>query len=130
MSNKIKTNNIFQNNQLSSTKLLEIELQENRQKLAEQKQTISDLNIRKKQAQKVEAQLKALQTQYEAEKEITAQMIQSYNDKCTNTEQKLSDAQKIIENLESTITTIKQENEKNIKDIQGIFNFSFYVTLD
>lgn len=123
MSNKIKTYNIFQNNQLSSTKLLEIELQENRQKLAEQKQIISELNIGKKQAQKVEVQLKALQTQYEAEKEIASQMIQSYNDKCTNTEQKLSDAQKIIENLESTIMTIKQENEKNIKDIQGKYNF-------
>lgn len=123
----MKNDNIFQNNQLSSTKLLEIELHENRQKLAEQKQIILELNINKKQAQKVEAQLKALQTQYEAEKEITAQMIQSYNDKCTNTEQKLLDAQKIIENLESTVTIIKQENEKNLKDIQGIYNFLFCV---
>lgn len=126
----MKTNNIFQNNQLSSTKVLEVELHENRQKLAEQKQIISELNISKKQAQKVETQLKALETQYEAEKEITAQIIQSYNDKCTNTEQKLSDARKIIENLESSLTTIKQENEKNLKDIQGIYNFLFYVTLN
>lgn len=50
-------------------------------------------------------------------------MIQSYNEKCTNAEQKLLDAQKVIENLEFTLTLIKQENEKNLKDIQGIYIF-------
>lgn len=105
---------------MTSTKSLETELQEAKQKLAEQKQIASELNMSKKYAKQIETQLNILQLEYESEKKITAQTLQSYNDKFTNTEQKLMEAQKIIADLEYNLVLIKEENEKSLKEIQGI----------
>lgn len=113
---------LFQNNQLSSTKSLEIELQETKQKLAEQKQITSELNVIKKHSQKLQAQLDALQTEYEAEKKTSAQTLESYMAKCTNAEQKLLEAQQTIEHLESTLVLLKNNNEKSLMDIEGTYD--------
>lgn len=85
----------------------------------EQKQITSELNVNKKHTQQLQVQLDALQTEYEAEKKTTAQTLESYKDKCTDAEQKLLEAQKIIENLESTLVLLKKNNEKSLKDVEG-----------
>lgn len=85
----------------------------------EQKQITSELNVTKKQTQQLQVQFDALQTEYETKKRITAQTLESYQNKCTDTEQKLLEAQKIIENLESTLVLLKKNNEKSLKDIEG-----------
>lgn len=112
--------NIFQNNQLASTKSLEIELQETKQKLAEQKQIASEVTVAKKHAQQIETQFNALLIEYESDKKTSAQMLESYNNKCSNAEQKLLEAQKTISDLELNLNLLKQENEKSLKEIQGI----------
>lgn len=105
-----------------SSKSLKAELQETKQKLAEYKQIASELNVTKKNEQQILAQFNALQIEYESEKKTAAQMLKSYNDKCTNAENKLLEAQKNITDLESSIIILKQDNEKSLKELQGIKN--------
>lgn len=95
-------------------------MQETKQKLAEQKQITSEFNIVKKHSQNILSQFNALQAKHESEKESNAQMIELYNDKCTNSEQKLLEAQNMIADLKLNLDVLKQENEKCLKEIQGI----------
>lgn len=74
----------------------------------------------KKHAQQIQNQFNALQIEYETDKKTSAQMLESYNEKCTNAEQKLLEAQKTIADLELNLVLLKQENEKSLKQIQGI----------
>jgi len=62
---------------------------------------------------------------YESEKKTTGEMLELYNVKCTNAEEKLIKAQQIIADLESTIVLIRQENVKSLKDIEGMFNLQY-----
>lgn len=111
---------MFQNSQVASTKLLEAELQETKQKLVEQKQITSELNAAKKQAQQIQIQFNSLHAEHESDKKAAEQMIESYNDKCKNFEQKLLEAQKTIADLESNLILVRQDNEKSLNEIQGI----------
>lgn len=105
---------------MSSTKSLQTELLETKQKLVEQKQIASELIIAKKHAQQIETKFNSLQTEYESEKKTTENMLESYNDRCKKTEQDLLEAQKIIAALESNVLLLKHENEKNLRDIEGM----------
>lgn len=78
------------------------------------------MNIVKKQAKQIEIQFNTLQTEYESEKKNAIQKLESYNDKCMNTEQKFLEAQKIIADLESTLVLLKDNHETSLKEIQGI----------
>jgi len=68
----------------------------------------------------IETQLNTLQIEYESEKKIAAETLQSCNNKFTNSEQKLLEAQKMIADLESNLISIKEENVKSLKEIQGM----------
>jgi len=105
---------------LSSTKSLQTELLETKQKLLEQKQIVSELNTAKKHAQQIQTKFNALQLDYESQKKITENMLESCNEKCKNSEQNLLEAQKVIATLESNILLLKHENEKNLIEIQGM----------
>lgn len=105
---------------MSSTKSLQTELLETKQKLVEQKQIASELNIAKKHAQQIQTKFNTLQLDYESQKKITENMLQSCNEKCKNAEQNLLEAQKVIATLESNILLLKHENEKNLIKIQGM----------
>jgi len=105
---------------LSSTKSLQTELLETKQKLIEQKQIASELNIAKKHAQQIQTKFNTLQIDYESQKKITENMIESCNEKCKNAEQNLMEAQKVITALESNILLLKHENEKKLIEIQGM----------
>lgn len=107
---------------MNTTKSLETELQETKNKLSESKQIVSELSNAKKHAQQVQTQLDNLQAQYEAEKTTAAQMLESYNVKYTNAEQKLLEALKNIADLESAMVVLREENEKQLKDIQGVYS--------
>ncbi|XP_060874388.1 unconventional myosin-Va isoform X3 [Metopolophium dirhodum] len=113
------------NNQLSSTKSLQTELLETKQKLIEQKQIASELNIAKKHAQQIQTKFNTLQIDYESQKKITENMIESCNEKCKNAEQNLLEAQKVIAALESNILLLKHENENNLIEIQESWNTKF-----
>lgn len=80
----------------------------------------SELNITKKNAQQIQSKFNALQIEYETEKKTTANVIESCNDRCKKAEQNLLEAQNTIASLESKLVLLKHENEKNIKEIQGM----------
>lgn len=98
---------------------METELQDTKLKLAEQKKITSELNIVKKQAKQIEIQFNTLQAEYESEKKTAEEKLNSFNDKCMNTEQKLVDAQKMIADLESTLVLLKDNHKISLKEIQG-----------
>jgi len=54
------------------------------------------------------------------EKKTTKNILESYNDRCIKAEQNLLEAQQIIAALESNVLLLKHENEKNLKDIEGM----------
>jgi len=102
------------------TKPLQAELQETKQKLVEQKQIASELNIAKKHVQQIQTKFNTLQMDYESEKKTTESLLETCNDKCKKTENNLLEAQKVIAALESNLILLKHENENNLKEIQGM----------
>lgn len=74
----------------------------------------------KKQAQQIQLKFDTLLVENETLKKTSSEALELVNKKCTNAEQKLADAQKIIAELESTLITLKQENEASLKDLQGM----------
>jgi len=54
-------------------------------------------------------------------------MVESCNEKCKNAEQNLLEAQKVIAALESNILLLKHENEKSLKEIQGMLCYILYL---
>lgn len=86
----------------------------------EQKQIISELNVIKKHSHQMQIQYNVLQAEYESEMKTFAQKLESYDDKYLTTEQKLFKAQQKIEELESNLVILTEDNEQKIKDIQGV----------
>jgi pyridoxine 5'-phosphate synthase PdxJ len=80
------------------------------------------MNSIKKHANEIQLKYNALQQEYECDKKKTAQLIESYSDKYTNSEQKLIKALQTIVELESKLVTLKEEQEKKLKEIQGMLN--------
>lgn len=76
----------------------------------------------KKQAQQIQSKFDKLLAENETIKKTSLEKLESVNNKCTNAEQKLLDAQKIIAELESELVTLKQENETSLKDLQGMYS--------
>ncbi|VVC36488.1 Hypothetical protein CINCED_3A024235 [Cinara cedri] len=113
------------NNQLSSAKSLEIELQETKQKLMEQKQITSELNIVKKNSHQMQIQYSTLQAEYESEKKTFSQKLESYDDKYSKAEQELFKAQQKIEELESNLVVLKQDNQQKLKEIEESWSSKF-----
>jgi len=112
---------------LSSAKSLQSELLETKQKLVEQKQIASELVIAKKHAQQIQTKFDTLQIEFESEKKTTENILESYNNRCKKAEQDLLEAQQIIAALESNVLLLKRENEKNLKDIEGMLNLPRYI---
>lgn len=78
------------------------------------------MNSIKKHANEIQLKYNALQQEYECDKKKTAQILESYSDKYTIAEQKLIQALQTIVELENKLVTLKEEQETNLKEIQGI----------
>ncbi|XP_050522189.1 unconventional myosin-Va isoform X2 [Daktulosphaira vitifoliae] len=105
------------NNQISTTKLLENELQEAKQKLSDQKSISLELIALKKKVQHDETKFNTLTMKYESEKKITEEKLEFYKEKLKTDENSLMEAQKIISDLKLTLLQAKQDNEKKINEI-------------
>lgn len=68
----------------------------------------------------MQIQYNALQAEYESEKKTFAQKLKSYDDKYSNVEQELFKAQQTIKELESNLVILTLDNEKKIKEMQGM----------
>lgn len=85
------------------------------------------MNSTKKLANEVLLKYDALQQEYASDKKNNAQLLELYSEKCTNAEQKLIKAHQTIVELETKLVTLKEEQETNLKELQGMLIFFFFL---
>lgn len=82
---------------------------------------VSELNIVKKQAQKMQIKFDALQAEYEAEKISASQILETYNSRCKDAEQAVLEEQQIIAELKANADILKEQYEKKLNEVQGMY---------